>query len=197
MRKKIVVWCGADFTHFCMLYYLQKKLDADFYCIADITPNVKDFFNTQKLVNFKKIWFFHDHITKLTNPDIDYLAAFEKKYKINLWNLALNERIFYRFNDFHKFTRDEILSIYQQACVLFENIINEVKPDFFITKETAFHHLELFYEMCLKSGIQSLMLNQPNLGKRSMISKKCRIPDYMSKRKKRISKNRDFLMSAS
>ncbi|SVD61459.1 uncharacterized protein METZ01_LOCUS414313, partial [marine metagenome] len=27
MRKKIVVWCGADFTHFCMLYYLQKKLD--------------------------------------------------------------------------------------------------------------------------------------------------------------------------
>ena len=46
--------------------------------------------------------------------------------------------------------------------------------------------------MCLKSGIQSLMLNQPNLGKRSMISKKCRIPDYMSKRKKRISKNRDF-----
>jgi len=192
MRKKIVVWCGADFTHFCMLYYLQKKLDADFYCIADITPNVKDFFNTQKLVNFKKIWFFHDHITKLTNPDIDYLAAFEKKYKINLWNLALNERMFYRFNDFHKFTRDEILSIYQQACVLFENIINEVKPDFFITKETAFHHLELFYEMCLKSGIQSLMLNQPNLGKRSMISKKCRIPDYMSKRKKHISKNRDF-----
>ena len=138
MKDKILVWLGADFTHFCASYYLQKSYDAEFYAIIDITNKPRFFFEKQDLVKFKKIWFFHDHIKKNVKPDLDYLSNFEKKYNVDLFKLAINERIFYRFfDDFYNFSTDEILSIVDQECRLFENILNEIKPNFFITKEAS------------------------------------------------------------
>jgi len=170
MKDKILFWFGADFTHFCMSYYLQKMHDAEFYAIVDITNKPKKFFQEQKLVPFKKVWYFHDHIKSDKKPDLEYLSSFEKKYNIDLWKLAINERIFYRFFDFHKFTSDEILSIDEHACKLFESVLDEVKPDFIVTKEPAFHHLEIFYELCRARGIKVLMLSIPKVGFRCMIS---------------------------
>ena len=193
MRYKIIVWLGSDFTQYLVSYFLQKSIDCELYAIVDTTSKIKPFFENQTLVNFKKIWFFHDRISAQNQtPDIKYLENFEKIFEINIWKLAINERIFYRFNDYHKFSRNEILSIEEQSCKLFEEILNEVKPDFFITKETAFHHLELFYQMCLKNQIQVLMINQPNLGKSAMITNKCRIPDFIKNYESTKSKNRDF-----
>ena len=158
MKDKILFWFGADFTHFFLSHYLQKKLDADFYSIIDITQKPRKFFESQNLVNFSKQWFFHDHIRPDKKPDIEYLTKFEEKYNIDIWKLAINERIFYRFYDFYKFTDDEILSIEEKSCKFFESVLDEIKPDFFITKEPAFHHLELLYELCLKKGINVLLL---------------------------------------
>lgn len=170
MKDKILFWFGADFTHFCLSYYLQKMYDCDIFAIMDITDRTKKFFLEQDLIKFQKEWFFHDYITIHKKPDLEYLASFEKKYDIDLWKLAINERILYRFYDFHKFTNDEILSILESECKLFESILDEIKPDFFITKEPAFHHLELFYELCRKKGVKILMLSQPNIGYRCIIS---------------------------
>lgn len=170
MKDKILFWLGSEFTHFSLAYYLQKMYDCDLFAIIDITDKPKKFFQEQTLVSFQKKWFFHDHIRNNIKPDIEFLKNFEKKYKINLWTLAINERIFYRFYNFHKFTNSEILSILESECKLFENILDEVKPDFFITKEPAFHHLELFYQMCKIRGIKVLMLGQPNMGYRCIIS---------------------------
>ena len=75
---------------------------------------------------------------------------------VGVKSVAINERIFYRFFDFHKFTSDEILSIDEHACKLFESVLDEVKPDFIVTKEPAFHHLEIFYELCRARGIKVL-----------------------------------------
>ena len=170
MTKKILFWLGVDFTHFCLSHNLQKLLDADLYAIIDITNKPKSFFKQQKLVNFKKKWFFHDHISINTQkPNLEYLSKIENEYGINIWKLAINERIFYNFFNFHKFSRDEILSIDEQACRLFENVLDEVKPDFFITKQPAFHHLELFYEMCRSKGVKVLMLNNSNFSDKSII----------------------------
>jgi len=170
MPKKILFWFGADFTHFCLSHYLQKEIDAEFFAIIDITNKPKSFFKHQDLVDIKKQWFFHDHIHPNTKqPDLNYLREIEKKYDLNIWKLALNERLFYRFYDFHKFTSNEILSIDEQACRLFEKILDEVKPDFFITKQPALHHLELFYQMCRAKGVKVLMLNNSNFGSRSII----------------------------
>jgi len=170
MKDKILFWFGADFTNFCMSYYLQKMHDAEFYAIVDITNKPKKFFQEQKLVTFKKIWYFHDHIKSDKKPDLQYLSSFEKKYNINLWKLAINERIFYRFFNFHKFTSDEILSIDESACKLFENILNEVKPDFVLTKEPGFHHLEIFYQLSKAKGVKVLILSQPKIGYKCRIS---------------------------
>ena len=112
--------------------------DYELYAIIDITDKPKNFFKIQKLVNFKKIWFFHDHIsTHRKNPNTEYLSQFEKKYGINLWTLLINERIFYKFYDFHKFTPNEMLSIEEDSCRLFEKILNEIKPLLLSKRKTS------------------------------------------------------------
>ncbi|MBC8250760.1 MAG: hypothetical protein H8E89_04160 [Candidatus Nitrosopelagicus sp.] len=180
MKQKVLFWLGADFTHFFLSYYLQKNSDVDIFSIIDITKKPKTFFETQNLVNFKKQWFFHDHINPNQNVDEDYLKTFEEKYDIPIWKLAINERIFYRFYNFHKFTNTEILSIEEQACKFFEKVLDEIKPDFLITKEPAFHHLELLYQICLKRGIKILMLNHSVFSGKCMISQKPGIIDSVS-----------------
>ena len=54
-KDKILVWIGAEFVHFFLAYGLQKKLDADYYAIIDITNKPKKFFTNQNLINFKQI----------------------------------------------------------------------------------------------------------------------------------------------
>ena len=180
MKDKIVFWFGGDFAQFCMAYYFQKKHDCEMYSIVDITNKPKIFFKNQKLINFKKTWFLHDQYDKdHQKPDIDYLKYFEQKYKINLWQLAINERHFYNFNDFHKFSTNEILSITEQICRFYESFFDEVSPDFFITKLTAFYHLELFRIMCKYHGTKVLMLSVPKVAHKSLISEDDNRIDYV------------------
>ena len=180
MKQKVLFWLGADFTHFFLSYYLQKNLDVDIFSIVDITKKPKSFFETQTLVNFKKQWFFHDHINPNQNVDEAYLKAFEEKYDIPIWKIAINERIFYRFYNFYKFSTDEILSIEEQSCKFFEKVLDEIKPDFLITKEPAFHHLELLYQICLKRGIKILMLGHSYFSGKCVISQKPGIIDSVT-----------------
>lgn len=171
MKDKIIFWLTSSLVSFGVTKFIHDKFDCDIYAIADITDKPKSFFLNQKLVSFKKIWFYHDYI-KNTNktPDLKYLSYIEEKYKLNLWLLAYNERIFYRFNDFYKFSNTEVLSILEQDCQLFEQILEEVKPDFVIMGITVFHHDHIFYEMCRSKGIKILMLKPTSFGYRYMIS---------------------------
>ena len=154
--KKIIFW-HQDFLTFSLANSLQKKINGEFYVIFDVTDRQKPFFQKQKIVDFKKIWFFHDGISKPRKKvDMEYLNSFEEKYKINLWLLAINERLFYEHNEFHKFSREEILSILEDECKLFEKIL-EIKPEFLITSSTGFHHHELFYQMCKALGVKTLI----------------------------------------
>ena len=193
MKDKIMFWCGFDFTQFCMAYYFQKKYDCEMFSIVDITNNTKKFFENQKLVNFKKFWFLHDQYTYgKKNPDFEYLKNFEKKYNINLWKLAINERIFYGFFNYHKFSSDEILSIVEEICRFYEKIFEEIKPDYFITKLTAFHHLELFRLMCIHHGVKVLMLSSPKTSARNMISEYDTKFDYVKNLDEIVSPDRTF-----
>ena len=71
---------------------MQEKLDAEYSAIIDCTNKPKTFFENQKIVDFKNIWFYHDQFKNLRNePDLIYLRNFEKKYKINLSKLVFNE----------------------------------------------------------------------------------------------------------
>ena len=65
MKDKIFFWLDADITDFCIAYYLQKISDAEFYALIDITNKPKKFFKEQKLVRFKKTWFYHDYLQNI------------------------------------------------------------------------------------------------------------------------------------
>ena len=169
MNSKILFWLGPDYTHYCISHYLQKLYDCDLYGIIDIPNKQKTFFEKQNLVNFKKTWYIFDNILKNHKSNMENLVKFEKNYGVNLWNLAINERHFYRFN-LEKFSDEQILSILEQGCTLFEKIIDEIKPDFLITKWASRHYHQLLIDLCVKKGVKVIQLGQPKIGYKMLIS---------------------------
>lgn len=193
MKDKIIFWLGNDYTHYCLSYALKKNYDCDLYAIAEITERPKHFFQKQKLVDFEKIWFLHDHIKKkITKPDLDYLAEFEKKYKIDLWKLAQNERIFNYYNYFHKFSSDEILNIVEQECRFYEYVLENVKPDFFFSKISSLHHQELIYQMYRNAGVNVFILRYSNIGQTCIVTRENDKLDAIEDLEKIDIKNKNF-----
>ena len=96
-KPRVLFWINVFHLQYALAYHLQSQLNADFFGLIDIVSKPKKFFQTQNLVEFQKIWFYHDHIKKIDQkPDLDYLNNFEKTHGINLWESALNERFFYK-----------------------------------------------------------------------------------------------------
>ena len=72
-----------------------------------------------------KIWFYHDYIKNINQKlDLKYLQLIEKKYGINLWLIAFNDRMFNDVNEYYKFSANEILLILEQECKLYEKCVN-------------------------------------------------------------------------
>ena len=171
MNSKIIFWMNDDLSLLGLPKILQEKYNFDIFGIFDITDKPKKFLKKQKLINFSKIWFFHDHINKTKQrPDKEFLKFIEEKCKVDLRLLVSNERFFNKFNEFYKFSSDEILLILEQECKLFEKILDEVKPDFLIMTYTTLHHNELFYRICQARGVKILMLRQSYLRDRWIIA---------------------------
>lgn len=191
MKDKILFWLDAVLTYFCLAYFMQQKVDSDFFAIIDVFEKPKIFFQNQKLIKFQKTWYYHDYFQNINSPNLEYLSNFERKYDINLWQLVINERIFYRFNRIHKFSSNEILSILEQECRLFEKILDEINPEFLITHEPALHHQELLYQICKKIGVKTLVATPPNMG-RLIISQEPRKLDIAINLNEITSSNRTF-----
>jgi hypothetical protein len=171
MNSKIIFWMNDDLSSLGLPKILQEKYNFDIFGIFDITDKPKKFFKEQKLINFSKIWFFHDHINKTNQkPNREFLKLIEEKCKVDLGLLASNERFFNKFNEFYKFSPDEILLILEQECKLFEKILDEVKPDFLIMSITTLLHNHLFYKICQARGVKILMIRQSYLRGRYIIA---------------------------
>lgn len=170
MKEKILFFVENEFLQFGISKYFQENLDYELFAIVDVNNTLKKFFLDQKIVNFKQIWFFNDYISK-KQPDIKYLKNFEEKYKINLWDVVYKEKIFYqKFNKFYRFSDDEILSIIEQECKLFEKILNEVKPNFLISNTINRQNLYLLYRMCKQKNIKVLSIGWMRFGDRWAIT---------------------------
>ena len=122
---------------------------------------------------------------------MENLVKFEKNYGVNLWNLAINERHFYRFN-LEKFSDEQILSILEQGCTLFEKIIDEIKPDFLITKWASRHYHQLLIDLCVKKGVKVIQLGQPKIGYKMLISQDPSKIDGVINLNHVTTKNRSF-----
>ena len=158
MKPKLLFWIDQGLLHFGLAKFIQENLDCEIYSIFEVTEKAKKFFQNQKIVNFEKKWFYHDYILKQkSKPDIKYLEEIEKKYNLNLQLIAFNDRIFYNWNTYRKFTRDEILLILQDEIKFFESILDEIKPDFIIMAATHQQHNHIFYKICIGRGIKIIM----------------------------------------
>lgn len=170
MKDKILFFLDKDWIHFGIAKFLQDRHDCELFAVVDLDKPSSAFFEEQKLVQFNKVWYYQDYIQKEDRkPDIEYLKYFELKYKINLWEIAYSERFFVHYNQFYKFTHDEILHILERECKLFEEILQEAKPKFLVTKLTDSHQSHLLHMMCRSLGIKTLMLGWTRFGYRCSI----------------------------
>ena len=158
MTDKIIFWLSADLLPYCLSYYFQKKFNGELFAIYDLTNKPKEFFKKQNFVDFSKIWFYHDHISTKNKNNLTYLQEINKKYNLDLNELAKNDRILNKYNEYFNFSDNEINSILESECKLFENILDEIKPDYIILNEPPFHHQKLIMELCRARGIKILCL---------------------------------------
>ena len=180
MSDKILVWVDVGLIQFVVSKMLQNMYDCELFAIYDFNHHIKKSFVNQKSVNYKKEWFYWDHVLKINgDPDVNYLKSFEDRYKINLWSITLNDRVFHKYNKFYKFTKNEILSILEKECRFFEKVLDEVNPDFLIIKSTDLHRSHLLEQMCRSKGTKILMLETSRLGFRSVISEEANEIDYL------------------
>jgi hypothetical protein len=166
MNEKILFFLDKDWIHFGIAKCISDKLDANFYGIVDLDSHSSNFFKEQDLMKFEKIWYYQDYIKNQNSPDLEYLKKFEEKYDLNIWEIALSERFFLHYNHYHHFDYDEILYILEKECRLFEEILDEVKPDFLIIKITDSHQSHLLHQLCKSKGIKTLMLGWTRFGNR-------------------------------
>ena len=165
MVPKILFWIDSLKLHFILAKFIQDNLDCDIYSIFEITDKPKKFFQNQKFVKFKKVWFYYDYILKTKRkPDLNYLESIEKKYNIFLWLIAANDRFFNHFNKFYRFSYDEILLILEDEIKLYEMILDEVKPDFVLMMMSHQQHNHIFYEICKARGIKIIIPLSSRIG---------------------------------
>jgi len=173
MKEKILFWIDIEFVYFIIAKYMAQKSDFDAYAVIDVNEKAKEFFNNQNLVDFKKKWYFLDHVYMSDDsPDLEYLEKSEEKFKINYWNRAYSEKSFYMYNEYYNFNSNEILSLLEKETRFYEQILDEVNPDFVIIKKTDWHHNQLFYDVCRAKGIKILMMIPTRLGFRVIISQR-------------------------
>ena len=182
MKDKIIIYQDMALYTFGLAKSLQEMHECDLYTIIDLTDQMNNFFHKQQIVKYKKTWFLYDHISqKIQKPDLEYLSKLEEKYGIELWKLAYNDRIFYKYNSFYKFTTDEVLFIIEQECKLFEKILDDVKPDFAILQLTHNFKNHIFYELCKSKGVKVMMITSGRVGDKVIISQDPNSIDYLDK----------------
>ena len=78
MNYKILYWVDQSLITFGLAKVMRDKGDFEQFAIFDCTNKPKKFYNEQGIINFKKIWFYHDFIKKGNqHPNYEYLRKIE------------------------------------------------------------------------------------------------------------------------
>ena len=185
MKLKILYYIET-ISDFGIAKYIKENLDCEIYGIIDTNDISKKFFQKQKILEFKKTWYYRDSVKKLSSEiDLQYLEKFEKKYDLNLWLIAYSERSFWNYNKYYKFTDNEILKIFENEAKFFETITEEIKFDYLIIKSPDQQQSQILNGMCQNKGVKILTLSNCKFGYRYIISSKThRLDDFQNTMKK-------------
>lgn len=168
---KILLWPRSSLTFFGISEYLKKNIDCEIFGVIDDNHVAKKFFSHQKIVDYKKMFYYNDYInSSFEKHDIKFLTDFEKKYDINIWKMVLTDRVFIEYNKYYNFSYNEILSIFQYGCKFLEGIIEEIKPDILLSDVSAFHQDLILQKICKKKKIKIMIPYRSRFGGLSVIS---------------------------
>lgn len=172
--ENVMVWLDFDtyaYTNFGIISALSKLDKFDFIGIVT-TPQDISFFQNQQIVSFKKLLYYPECYVGKTAYDLDNLKNIEKKYDLNIWLDVFAERSFYKYwTDFHKFTKDEILTIIDNTITFFLEIFEKYQPKLILMQQTGENISNLLlYQLAKKIGIRILMPNQLYLKNRIIMS---------------------------
>jgi len=109
-----------------------------------------------------------------------------------LWLIACNDRIFFNYNEFYRFSVDEVLKILEQTCKFFEETLDEIKPDFVVMRSPELLPQKILYEICKIRGIMPLLLGQMRFANRYSVSKYWHNIDPIKQSSNRLEKDRTF-----
>ena len=192
MKDKILFWLENHAVHFGIAKAIADKYDCESYALIACSPIQRKFFNEQKLIDFKKKWFVRDNIDlKKDEPDFEKLKYLEKKFSIQLQKIVYADRSFYKYNNYHKFSDGEIFSIIEQELILYDKILDEIKPDFIIMRTPEFQDIDLFCEVCKAKKISLLLLTSARIGNRYTITSDPNSPILFDKSNNKIE-NKSF-----
>jgi hypothetical protein len=190
MRDKILVWLDETLTHFGIIKELQERENIEIYAIVN-TNKGRKFYETQKIVNFTKVWYFRDCFKNLKDkPDMKYLENFEREYNINLWKIAYSDELIYEYNKYTKFSENEILRILESDCKFFEKVLNEISPTFLFMKISDTCDMQILHQLCIAKNIKPLILGPTRLGNKYIISEDFdKLDKYENSNIKKIENN--------
>ena len=170
MKNKMLLWLDIFSAHFGMAKLLQEEEGYEIFSIIDVNEG-REFYEEQNLVKFSKKWYYRDCFdSRQKKPNLQYLEEIEKKYRFNIWKIIYSDINFYKYNEYHKFSYDEILIIIEQECRFFEKVLDEVEPDFLAIRITDLSNAQILQKICIGKEIKVLMLGFTRFGNRAYIS---------------------------
>lgn len=160
-NENIIVWLDFDayaYVNFGIISALSKLDKFNFIGIVANQENLS-FFQNQQIIPFKKLIYYPDCYIQKPTFNLENLKKFEEKYELNLWLDVYTERSFYKYwTDFHKFTKEEILSIAENSISFFGDILEKFKPKLVLMQQAGENISNLLlYRIAKKMKIKILM----------------------------------------
>lgn len=174
LGENVMVWLDFDtyaYINFGIISALSKLGNFNFIGVVT-TPQDISFFQNQQIINFKKLLYYPECYVGKSSYDLENLKNIEKKYDLNVWLDVFVERSFYKYwTDFHKFTKDEILTIIDNTITFFVDIFEKYRPKLIIMQQAGENISNLLlYQLAKKFGVRILMPNQLYLKNRIVVS---------------------------
>lgn len=196
--ENIVVWLDFGpyaYINFGIISALSKLNKFNFIGIVTTQQDIS-FFQNQQITPFHKLIYYPTAYIGKSTFDIENLKKFEQEFDLNLWLDIFTERSFYKYwTDFHKFTREEILSIIEHTISFFvDDVLKTYNPKLVLMQQAGENISNLLlYRITKKLGIKILMPNQLYLRNKIIMSNNLVSREIADEFKKLLSDSNDSL----
>lgn len=172
-KHNCLIWFDLgpySYLHLGIARSINEIKKMNFYGLVS-SKHEYDFLNQQKFT-FKELVYYPECYIDQQTYDLAYLKKIEKDYDIDLWLLIYSERFFSKYrNNFHQFSKDEILSIVFHTIQFYIKYLEKIKPKFLIM-QTAGENISnfLLYKIAKKIGIKIFMVNPIHIHEKFVLS---------------------------